>query len=90
MPHQMGLYKGYCKEDGTVNGDAASVGAASYGFSPYTHAANEFGMIPTGEHPAQTVDISRSMDYESNVSKFAQTILHKLLEKNRGIPPSVV
>lgn len=51
----------------------SSVGAAAYGFDPYTNAANQYGTIEPGENPARVVDVPVSMDGETKVSKFART-----------------
>lgn len=51
----------------------SSVGAAAYGFDPYTNAANQYGTIEPGENPSRIVDVPVSMDGETKVSKFART-----------------
>lgn len=51
----------------------SSVGAAVYGFDPYTNAANQYGTIEPGENPARVVDVPVSMDGETKTSKFART-----------------
>lgn len=52
-----------------------SVGAARSGFDPYSHAANEYGTIAPGENPARVVDVPKSMDGTSRVSKVARTAM---------------
>lgn len=51
----------------------SSVGAARYGFDPYTNAANQYGTIREGEKPSRVVDVPVSMDGESKVSLYART-----------------
>ncbi len=51
----------------------SSVGAAQYGFDPYTNAANQYGTIREGEKPSRVVDVPVSMDGESKVSLYART-----------------
>lgn len=51
----------------------SSVGAAAYGFDPYTNAANQYGTIEPGENPSRVVDVPVSMDGETKTSKFART-----------------
>lgn len=50
-----------------------SVGAARSGFDQYSHAAIEYGTIDPGENPARVVDVPRSMDGQTNVSKLVRT-----------------
>nr|DAD86166.1 MAG TPA: nuclease [Myoviridae sp. ctxZR60] len=51
----------------------SSVGAAQYGFDPYTNAANQYGTIREGEKPSRVVDVPVSMDGETKVSLYART-----------------
>lgn len=51
----------------------ASVGAARKGFDPYSGAAIEYGTIEPGENPARVVDVPRSMDGQTMVSKLVRT-----------------
>lgn len=50
-----------------------SVGAARSGFDQYSHAAIEYGTIEPGENPARVVDVPRSMDGQTMVSKLVRT-----------------
>ena len=50
-----------------------SVGAARSGFDQYSHAAIEYGTIEPGENPARVVDVPRSMDGKTKVSKLVRT-----------------
>lgn len=50
-----------------------SAGAAKSGFDPYTHAANTYGTIEPGENPARVVDVPKSMDGQTMVSKLVRT-----------------
>ena len=51
----------------------SSVGAAQYGFDPYTNAANQYGTIREGEKPSRVVDVPVSMDGESKVSLYVHS-----------------
>lgn len=50
-----------------------SVGAARKGFDPYSGAAIEYGTIEPGENPARVVDVPKSMDGQTMVSKLVRT-----------------
>lgn len=50
-----------------------SVGAARSGFDQYSHAAIEYGTIEPGENPARVVDVPKSMDGQTMVSKLVRT-----------------
>lgn len=50
-----------------------SVGAARSGFDQYSHATIEYGTIEPGENPARVVDVPRSMDGQTMVSKLVRT-----------------
>lgn len=50
-----------------------SVGAARSGFDQYSHAAIEYGTIEPGENPARVVDVPKSMDGKTKVSKLVRT-----------------
>lgn len=50
-----------------------SVGAARSGFDQYSHAAIEYGTIEPGENPARVVDVPKSMDGQTRVSKLVRT-----------------
>lgn len=49
-------------EDGNVNGEGDSVGAAPSGFALYSRMLNEYGAIAPGENPSRIVDVPRSID----------------------------
>ena len=49
-------------EDGNVNGEGDSVGAAPSGFAPYSRMMNEYGAIAPGENLSRIVDVLRSTD----------------------------
>lgn len=63
----------------------SSVGAAAYGFDPYTNAANQYGTIEPGENPARVVDVPVSMDGETKVSKFARTAAEAKITTNEMV-----
>ncbi len=50
-----------------------SVGAARSRFDQYSHAAIEYGTIEPGENPARVVDVPKSMDGQTMVSKLVRT-----------------
>lgn len=51
-----------------------AVGAAKQGFDPLSDAMYKYGNIPEGENPARVVDLPKSMDGKTKVSKTAQTV----------------
>lgn len=62
-------------QDGAIvnPGEESSVGAARKGFDPYSDAAIEYGTIEPGENPARVVDVPKSMDGKTKVSKLVRT-----------------
>ena len=63
-------------QDGAVVNPSAgenSVGAARKGFDPYSSAAIEYGTIEPSENPARVVDVPKSMDGQTMVSKLVRT-----------------
>lgn len=71
-----------------VNPSAAesSVGAARKGFDPYSDAAIEYGTIEPGENPARVVDVPRSMDGQTRVSKLVRTAEEAAATAETAIP----
>ena len=52
----------------------ASVGAAPYGFDPYSRMMNEYGTIDPGENPARAFDVPASTNGTDKVSKTVRTV----------------
>ena len=66
--------------------DETSVGAARSGFDPYSHAANTYGTIEPGENPARVVDVPKSMDGQTRVSKLVRTAEEAAATAETAIP----
>ena len=64
----------------------ASVGAARSGFDPYSDAAIEYGTIEPGENPARVVDVPKSMDGQTKVSKLVRTAEETAATAETAIP----
>lgn len=56
-------------------GPDSSVGAASYGFDPYTNLVNQYGAIEPGERPARVVDAPKKISDTEEVSQAVRTVL---------------
>lgn len=52
-----------------------SVGAAPAGFDKYSQALNEYGAIEPGENPARIVDVPKSVDGETKVTRLTRTAM---------------
>lgn len=52
-----------------------SVGAAPAGFDKYSQALNEYGAIEAGENPARTVDVPKSVDGKTKVTRLTRTAM---------------
>lgn len=63
-----------------------AMGAADYGFDPYSNASNKYGAIEPGENPARVVDVPKSMDGETNVKQTVRTILEADVTTDKVIP----
>lgn len=78
-----GYFEAAAYRDGLLEN---SVGAARSGFDPYSHAANEYGAIAPGEKPARVVDVPKSMDGTSRVSKVARTAMEAEATADTTVP----
>lgn len=56
-------------------GPESSVGAASFGFDPYTNLVNQYGAIKPGENPARVVDAPRKISDNEEVSQAVRTAM---------------
>lgn len=56
-------------------GPESSVGAAQYGFDPYTNLVNQYGAIEPGENPARVVDAPRKISDNEEVSQAVRTAM---------------
>lgn len=64
----------------------SSVGAAAYGFDPYTNLQGRYGTIQPGENPARVVDVpSRTADH-NKVSLTARTVMEAAATPDAAVP----
>ena len=64
----------------------SSVGAAAYGFDPYTNLQGRYGTIQPGENPARVVDVpSRTADH-NKVSLTARTVMEAASTPDAAVP----
>lgn len=56
-------------------GPESSVGAASFGFDPYTNLVNQYGAIEPGENPARVVDAPKKISDNEEVSQAVRTVM---------------
>ena len=67
-------------------GPESSVGAAAYGFDPYTNLQGRYGTIQPGENPARVVDVpSRTADH-NKVSLTARTVMEAAATPDAAVP----
>ena len=67
-------------------GPESSVGAASFGFDPYTNLVNQYGAIKPGENPARVVDAPRKTGEREKVSLTARTVMEAAATPDAFVP----
>ena len=67
-------------------GPESSVGAASYGFDPYTNLQGRYGTIQPGENPARVVDVPSRTEDHNKVSLTARTVMEAAATPDAAVP----
>lgn len=70
---------------GQVNAES-SVGAARYGFDPYTNLQGRYGTIPEGENPSRVVDVPAKTSDKFKVSLTARTVMEAAATPDSALP----
>lgn len=68
------------------NGPESSVGAARWGFDPYSNLINRYGAIEPGENPARVVDAPRKTGEREKVSLTARTVMEAAATPDAFVP----
>lgn len=64
----------------------SSVGAAAYGFDPYTNLQGRYGTIQPGENPARVVDVPSRTEDHNKVSLTARTVMEAAATPDAAVP----
>lgn len=64
----------------------SSVGAAAYGFDPYTNLQGRYGTLPEGENPSRIVDVPAKTSDKSKVSLTARTVMEAAATPDSALP----
>lgn len=64
----------------------SSVGAAAYGFDPYTNLQGRYGTLPEGENPSRVVDVPAKTSDKSKVSLTARTVMEAAATPDSALP----
>ena len=64
----------------------SSVGAARYGFDPYTNLQGKYGTLPEGEKPSRVVDVPARTSDKSKVSLTARTVMEAAATPDSSLP----
>lgn len=64
----------------------SSVGAARYGFDPYTNLQGKYGTLPEGEKPSRVVDVPARTSDKSKVSLTARTVMEAAVTPDSSLP----
>lgn len=67
-------------------GPESSVGAARYGFDPYTNLQGKYGTLPEGEKPSRVVDVPARTSDKSKVSLTARTVMEAAATPDSALP----
>ena len=67
-------------------GPENAVGAARYGFDPYSHLLGRYGAIEPGETPARVVDVPRQTTERDRVSLTARTVMEAAATPEEFVP----
>ena len=67
-------------------GPESSVGAASYGFDPYTNLQGRYGTIQPGENPTRVVDVPSRTEDHNKVSLTARTVMEAAATPDAAVP----
>ena len=76
---------GSVMDETSVNPES-SVGAASYGFDPYTNLQGRYGTIQPGENPARVVDVPSRTEDHNKVSLTARTVMEAAATPDAAVP----
>lgn len=69
-----------------MTGPENAVGAARYGFDPYSHLLGRYGAIEPGETPARVVDVPRQTTERDRVSLTARTVMEAAATPEEFVP----
>lgn len=72
--------------DETSVNPESSVGAAAYGFDPYTNLQGRYGTIHPGENPARVVDVPSRTEDHNKVSLTARTVMEAAATPEAAVP----
>lgn len=72
--------------DETSVNPESSVGAAAYGFDPYTNLQGRYGTIQPGENPARVVDVPSRTEDHNKVSLTARTVMEAAATPDAAVP----
>lgn len=67
-------------------GPESSVGAAAYGFDPYTNLQGRYGTIQPGENPSRVVDVPSRTEDHNKVSLTARTVMEAASTPDAAVP----
>lgn len=67
-------------------GPESSVGAARYGFDPYTNLQGKYGTLPEGEKPSRIVDVPARTSDKSKASLTARTVMEAAATPDYALP----
>lgn len=76
---------GSVMDETSVNPES-SVGAAAYGFDPYTNLQGRYGTIQPGENPARVVDVPSRTEDHNKVSLTARTVMEAAATPDAAVP----
>lgn len=64
----------------------SSVGAAAYGFDPYTNLQGQYGTIRPGENPSRVIDVPSRTAPDNKVSLTARTVMEAAATPESALP----
>lgn len=67
-------------------GPESSVGAAAYGFDPFTNLQGRYGTIQPGENPARIIDVPAQTSDKNRVSMTARTVMEAAATPEAMLP----